>query len=62
MKIGDLVKYVAYDDDYVVCSRNLFGVVLRVGTTDGYYSVAWMDGSYDEDLVHSELEFINESR
>ena len=61
MKRGDLVKYVAYDDN-VVCSRDLFGIVVRVGTIDGYYRVAWNDGSYDEDLVYSELELINESR
>ena len=63
MKRGDLVKYVAYDDAIVVCSRDLFGIIVRVGNRiDGYYTVAWNDGSYDEDLVHSELELINESR
>ena len=63
MKVGDLVKYIP-DEDYVIMRNgsDLFGIIVRIGTIDGYYTVAWVDGSYDEDLVHSEMELVNESR
>lgn len=61
MRVGDLVRYMP-DERNVIMSRDLFGIILNVGTIDGYYTVAWNDGSYDEDLIHSELELVNESR
>jgi len=61
VRVGDLVRYMP-DERNVIMSRDLFGIILNVGTIDGYYTVAWNDGSYDEDLIHSELELVNESR
>ena len=57
MKIGDLVRYIPANRIY---QDNLYGIVLNIGTIDGYFTVAWNDGSYDEDLVYSELELVNE--
>ena len=56
MQVGDLVKYIPFYD--VTCSRNLYGIVVKYCDDEGCYTVAWNDGSYDEDLVHSELEVI----
>ena len=64
MKVGDLVKYLSmYEPPYEnlgwVGSKT--GIILSINE-DGYYKVLWFDGSYDEDLVYSELEVLNESR
>ena len=55
MKQGDLVRYANG-------TQNLYGIVVKYCKMMGFFTVAWNDGSYDEDLVHSELELINESR
>ena len=61
MRVGDLVRYIPDSRAVEMLKGNLYGIILNVGTIDGYYTVAWNDGSYDEDLVYSELELINES-
>jgi len=61
MKVGDLVKYIP-DERNVTMRRDLFGIVVKFSEQWGYITVAWNDGSYDEDLVYSELELVNESR
>ena len=58
MQIGDLVKYRWATEYWGTPSVDVIGVVTNVGTIDGYYSVEWSDGSYDEDLVHGELELL----
>ena len=59
MQVGDLVKYIwATSDGADPTLVNVIGIVTNVGTIDGYYSVEWADGSYDEDLVHGELELL----
>ena len=59
MKVGDLVKYIP-DAEHVW--GDLFGVIVKISERWGYLTVAWNDGSYDEDLVYGELELISESR
>ena len=59
MKQGDLVKYIPESHDV---TGVLYGIVIKYCNIMGYFTVAWNDGTYDEDLVHSELELVNESR
>ncbi len=65
MKVGDLVRYVSmYEQETGAAwlpKNEDCGLIVAIGG-DGYYSVIWLDGMHQEDLVHSELEVINESR
>ena len=63
MKTGDLVKYI-YNPDYSNDEdrNDLHGIVIKYCKMMGFFTVAWNDGTYDKDLVHSELELVNEGR
>ena len=57
MKVGDLVRYIPYGH---TDPCDAIGVIIKVN--DGVYEVYWPSHDVDTDLIHSELEVVNESR
>tara|TARA_Y100000590_G_C15438166_1_gene907803 strand:- start:100 stop:279 length:180 start_codon:yes stop_codon:yes gene_type:complete len=58
MKVGSLVRYKPWSNDYAQMHNieDLYGIIVKM--FNGYISVSWLDGSYDTDLVDSELELV----
>ena len=56
MQVGDLVWYIMLDGH----KDGFMGIIIDIGSIDGYYTVQWLDGSFSTDLVDSELEVVCE--
>ena len=70
MKVGDLVRYVPMHElegsFAALKPTQRSGIIVGTGrgiivaiSESGYYSVLWVDGERQEDLVYSELEVIS---